>query len=31
VNKHNNLIDRMYKAESSIKVIKEEIEHLEHK
>ena len=31
VNKHNNLIDRMYKAEGSIKVIKEEIEHLEHK
>lgn len=31
VNKHNNLIDRMYKAESSIKVIKEEIELLEHK
>ncbi len=31
VNKHNNLIDRMYKAESRIKVIKEEIEHLEHK
>lgn len=31
VNKHNNLIDRMYKAESDIKVIEEEIEHLEHK
>lgn len=31
VNKHNNLIDRMYKAESNIKVIEEEIEHLEHK
>ena len=29
VDKHNNLIDRMYKAESSIKVMKEEIEHLE--
>lgn len=31
VDKHNNLIDRMYKAESDIKVINEEIENLEHK
>ncbi len=29
VDKHNNLIDRMYKAESNIKLIKEEIENLE--
>ena len=29
VDKHNNLIDRMYKAESSIEVIQEEIEQLE--
>ena len=28
VNKHNNLIDRMYKAESSIKLIQEEVEQL---
>ena len=26
VDKHNNLIDRMYKAESNIEVIQEEIE-----
>lgn len=29
VDKHNNLIDRMYKAESNIKLIQEEIEQLE--
>lgn len=29
VDKHNNLIDRMYKAESNIKLIKEEVEQLE--
>ena len=29
VNKHNNLIDRMYKAETSIKLIQEEVEQLE--
>ena len=29
VNKHNNLIDRMYKAETNIEVIQEEIEQLE--
>ena len=29
VDKHNNLIDRMYKAESSIKLIQEEVENLE--
>ena len=29
VDKHNNLIDRMYKAESNIEVIQEEIEQLE--
>lgn len=29
VNKHNNLIDRMYKAESNIKLIQEEVEQLE--
>lgn len=29
VNKHNSLIDRMYKAESDIKLIQEEIEQLE--
>ena len=29
VDKHNNLIDRMYKAESSIELIQEEIEQLE--
>ena len=29
VNKHNNLIDRMYKAESNIELIQEEIEQLE--
>lgn len=29
VNKHNNLIDRMYHAESDIKIIKEEIDNLE--
>lgn len=29
VNKHNNLIDRMYHAESDIKIIKEEVEQLE--
>ncbi len=31
VDKHNNLIDRMYKAESNIKLIQEEIENLENK
>lgn len=29
VNKHNSLIDRMYKAESDIKLIQEEMEQLE--
>lgn len=29
VNKHNTLIDRMYHAESDIKIIKEEIDNLE--
>ena len=29
VDKHNNLIDRMYKAESNIEVIQEEIGQLE--
>ena len=29
VNKHNNLIDRMYKAESNIELIQEEIEQIE--
>lgn len=29
VDKHNNLIDRMYKAESNIKLIQEEVENLE--
>ena len=29
VDKHNNLIDRMYKAETNIKIIKEEIEQLD--
>ena len=29
VGKHNNLIDRMYKAESNIKLIQEEVEQLE--
>ena len=29
VNKHNNLIDRMYKAETDIKLIQEEVENLE--
>ena len=29
VNKHNNLIDRMYKAESNIELIQEEIEQLD--
>lgn len=29
VNKHNNLIDRIYKAESDIKLIQEELEQLE--
>lgn len=29
VNKHNNLIDRMYHAESDIEIIKEEIDNLE--
>lgn len=29
VDKHNNLIDRMYKAESNIKLIQEEVEQLE--
>ena len=29
VDKHNNLIDRMYKAETNIEVIQEEIEQLE--
>ena len=27
VSKHNNLIDRMYKAEESIKIIEEKISH----
>ena len=31
VDKHNNLIDRMYKAETNIEVIQEEIEQLEKK
>ena len=31
VDKHNNLIDRMYKAESNIKLIQEEAENLENK
>lgn len=29
VNKHNNLIDRMYKAESEIELIQQEVEQLE--
>ena len=29
VNKHNNLIDRMYKAETNIELIQEEIEQIE--
>lgn len=29
VNKHNNLIDRMYKAESEIKFIQQEVDQLE--
>ena len=29
VDKHNNLIDRMYKAESNIKLIQEEVGQLE--
>ena len=29
VDKHNNLIDRMYKVESNIKLIQEEVEQLE--
>ena len=29
VDKHNNLIDRMYKAESNIELIQEEMEQLE--
>lgn len=29
VDKHNNLIDRMYKAETNIKLIQEEVENLE--
>lgn len=29
VDKHNNLIDRMYKAETNIKLIQEEVEQLE--
>ena len=29
VNKHNNLIDRMYKAETNIEIIQEEIGQLE--
>lgn len=29
VNKHNNLIDRMYKAESDIRMIQGEVENLE--
>lgn len=28
VNKHNNLIDRMYKAETNIEVIQEEVNNL---
>lgn len=28
VNKHNNLIDRMYKAETNIEVIQEEVKNL---
>ena len=31
VSQHNNLIDRMYKAECDIKVMQEEIDTLEHK
>ena len=31
VDKHNNLIDRMYKAESNIKLIQEEVDNLESK
>ena len=31
VDKHNNLIDRMYKAESNIKLIQEEVDNLENK
>lgn len=31
VDKHNNLIDRMYKAESSIKLIQEEVDNLKNK
>ena len=31
VDKHNNLIDRMYRAESDIRVIQEEVDTLEHK
>lgn len=31
VDKHNNLIDRMYKAESNIKLIQQEVENLENK
>lgn len=29
VNKHNNLIDRMYKAETNIEVIQEEVKNLQ--
>lgn len=29
VNKHNNLIDRMYKAEKNIEVIQEEVKNLQ--
>ena len=28
VNKHNNLIDRMYKAETNIEVIQEEVKNI---
>ena len=31
VDKHNNLIDRMYKDESNIKLIQEEVDNLESK
>ena len=29
VSKHNNLIDRMYKAETNIEVIQEEVKNLQ--
>lgn len=31
VNKHNNLIDRMYKAENDINIINEKIEEIDKK